>query len=41
MTQLNLNFDMDKLTADILSSDLNAATKGLVRRIQCLYGGRA
>lgn len=30
MTQLNFNLDMDKLTADILSSDLNAATKGLV-----------
>lgn len=29
MTQLNINLDMDKLTEDILSSDLNSATKGL------------
>lgn len=30
MTQLNFNLDMDKLTEDILASDLNTATKGLV-----------
>lgn len=29
MTQLNINLDMDKLTEQILSSDLNSVTKGL------------
>src|SRR5699024_5497404 len=29
MTQLNFNLDMDKLTEEILSSDLNSVTKGL------------
>src|SRR5690625_1029988 len=29
MTQLNFNLDMDKLTEEILGSDLNATTKGL------------
>lgn len=29
MTQLNFNLDMDKLTEEILGSDLNSATKGL------------
>src|SRR5699024_1408591 len=29
MTQLNINLDMDKLTEEIIGSDLNATTKGL------------
>ena len=33
MTQLNFNLDMDKLTEEILGSDLNATTKGYLMRI--------